>query len=127
MNRNGQNTMALTRDFKDTIIERAKKDAKFSRSMLTRGIVLLISGNDDDVQTGKAFIRDYINATIGFTTLAQRTRIPKESLMRMLSPSGNPSLGNLNRVTHTLLETEGVKEPDGLKVSVQWWDGHTDC
>lgn len=116
---NGIRIMAITRDFKETIIERAKNDPKFRRSMLLRGIALLIAGNKEDVQTGKSFIRDYINATIGFPTLAKVTSIPKESLMRMLSPSGNPSLNNLNQVTHTLLEAEGVKEPDGLRVSVQ--------
>ncbi len=111
--------MALTRDFKETIVERAKRDKKFRRGMLMRGIALLIAGNGEDVQTGKSFIRDYINATIGFAALSKRTRIPKESLMRMLGPSGNPSLNNLNQVTHTLLASEGVKQADNLSVSVQ--------
>lgn len=90
--------MPLTRDFKDTIVERAKKDKKFRRGMLLRGITLLVAGNAEDVQVGKSFIRDYINATIGFPALAKNTGIPKESLMRMLSPSGNPGLKNLNQV-----------------------------
>lgn len=111
--------MALTRNFKETIIERAKRDVKFRRGMLMRGIGLLIAGNKEDVQVGKSFIRDYINATIGFSTLSKRTRIPKESLMRMLSPSGNPSLSNLNQVTYTLLQTEGLKQSDKLTVSLQ--------
>ncbi len=110
--------MALTRDFKDTVIERAKRDKAFRRGMLTRGIVLLIAGNAQDVQTGKAFLRDYINATIGFAALSKKTRIPKESLMRMLGPSGNPSLNNLNQVTHTLLGNEGVKRADAVSIAV---------
>lgn len=111
--------MPLTRDFKDTIIERAARDKKFRRGMLTRGIVLMVAGNSEDVQTGKAFIRDYINATIGFPTLAKKTRIPKESLMRMLSPSVNPSLNKLNQITHTLLGHEGLTQPDNLAVSLR--------
>lgn len=111
--------MALTRDFKETIVERAKRDKKFRRGMLMRGIALIIAGDKDDVQTGKSFIRDYINATLGFAALSKHTGIPKESLMRMLGPSGNPSLNNLNQVTHALLASEGVKEADSLKVSVQ--------
>lgn len=111
--------MAITRDFKDTIIERAKKDPSFRRGMLTRGIALLIAGNGEDVQVGKAYIRDYINATIGFSKLSDKTGIPKESLMRMLSPSGNPALKNLNQVTHTLLASEGVKEADAVSVSLK--------
>ncbi len=111
--------MALTRDFKETIVERAKRDKKFRRGMLMRGIALIVAGNKDDVLVGKSFIRDYINATIGFVALSRRTGIPKESLMRMLSPSGNPGLNNLNQVTHTLLASEGVKEADSLLVKVQ--------
>ena len=110
--------MALTRDFKETILERARRDAKFRRSMLLRGIALLMAGDSEDVQVGKSFIRDYINATIGFAALSKKTLIPKESLMRMLSPSGNPSLKNLNQVTQTLLANEGVKKADSLSVSV---------
>lgn len=110
--------MALTRDFKETVLERAKRDKKFRRGMLMRGLALLIAGDKDDVQTGKAFIRDYINATIGFAALSKRTGIPKESLMRMLGPSGNPSLNNLNQVTHTLLASEGVKEPAAVSIAV---------
>jgi hypothetical protein len=106
--------MALTRDFKESIMERAKQDKAFRRELLLRGIALLIAGDKDDVQVGKS-----INATAGFAVLANLTDIPKESLMRMLGPSGNPSLKNLNQVTHTLLTAEGLKEPDGLKVSVQ--------
>jgi hypothetical protein len=122
MNVNGQkkgHVMALTKDFKGTVIERARNDSKFRRCMLTRGIALLVAGNGEDVQIGKSFIRNYINATIGFPALAKRTRIPKESLMRMLGPSGNPALNNLNLVTHTLLENEGLKQADNLSVSVR--------
>ena len=111
--------MALTRDFKATIVERARKDSKFRRGMLTRGIALLVAGSGEDVQVGKSFIRDYINATIGFAVLARKTRMPKESLMRMLGPSGNPTLDNLNQVTHALLKNEGLTEPDNLLVSVR--------
>ncbi len=111
--------MPLTRDFKDTIVERARRDKKFRRGMLMRGIALIIAGNKEDMQAGKSFIRDYINATIGFAALSERTGIPKESLMRMLGPSGNPGLNNLNQVTHTLLASEGVKEADCLKISLQ--------
>ena len=104
--------------FRKTIAERTQCDSKFRRSMLTRGIVLLIAGDTEDMQVGKSFIRDYINATIGFASLAKRTGIPKESLMRMLSPSGNPSLNNLNQVTHTLLGNKGLKRADAVSIAV---------
>ena len=111
--------MALTRNFKDTIIERATRDKKFRRSMLTRGLVLLIAGKKEDVNVGKAMMRDYINATIGFGELSKKTHIPKESLMRMLSPSGNPALKNLNQVTQALLANEGIEDSYAVSVSLR--------
>jgi DNA-binding phage protein len=111
--------MALTRDFKETIIERAKKDQAYRQGMLTRGMAyLMAAGNDEDLHVGRSLIRDYINATIGFTTLAKRTRIPKESIMRMFGANGNPELKKLNAVLHVLLDKEGVKDADHLSIAL---------
>jgi DNA-binding phage protein len=43
-----------------------------------------------DFAKGKALLRDYINNTIGFVALAKATGHSSKSLMRMLSPAGNP-------------------------------------
>ncbi|MFZ0245541.1 hypothetical protein [Candidatus Binatus sp.] len=61
-----------------------------------------------DVATAKTFLRDYINATVGFTDLAEATRIPSKSLMRMLGPAGNPRAGNLFEIVSFLQRREGV-------------------
>jgi len=58
--------------------------------------------------TAKTILRDYINATVGFTELARATGIPSKSLMRMLGPGGNPRAGNLCEVVSFLQEREGV-------------------
>ncbi len=47
----------------------------------------LLSG---DLETGIAILRDYINATVGFEKLNNRTQKPAKSLMRMFGPKGNP-------------------------------------
>lgn len=52
--------MALTKDFKSTIMARARKDKKFWEAMLSEAVTELLSG---DVEAGKAILRDYINAT----------------------------------------------------------------
>jgi len=111
--------MALTRDFRDTIMERAKRDPVYRQGLLTRGIGLMLAGDSEDLYVGKSFVRDYINATIGFAALAKRTSIPKESLMRMFGPKGNPSLSNLNAVIHTLLAKEGVKRASRLSIELE--------
>lgn len=102
--------MALTRDFKDTVMERAKQDAAFRKGLLTRGISYVFAGaGDEDLQLGKSLIRDYINATIGFGTLAKKTGISKPSLMQMLGPRGNPTISSFHIVLAPLLAREGLK------------------
>ena len=62
-----------------------------------------------DIATAKTILRDYINATVGFTELAQATHIPSKSLMRMLGPTGNPRADNLFEVVSFLQQREGVR------------------
>ena len=98
--------MALTRDFKETILERVQKDKAFRRELLKEGITCLLAG---DVETGKTVLRDYIHATSGFAALAKVTGIPVKSLLRMFSPSGNPQAKNLFQVIAYLQKQEGVQ------------------
>ena len=56
--------MVLTRDFKQTIQARIQRDPDFRAHLLQAGMECLLAG---DVATGKAVLRDYINATIGFS------------------------------------------------------------
>jgi hypothetical protein len=57
---------------------------------------------------GKAILRDYINATIGFEELSRLTGRPAKSLMRMLGPRGNPQARNLFEVIGHLQRIEGL-------------------
>jgi DNA-binding phage protein len=98
--------MALTRDFKETIRARVARDPKFRKELLREGIEAMLTG---DIATAKTILRDYINATVGFTELAEATRIPSKSLMRMLGPTGNPRAGNLFDVVSFLQLREGVR------------------
>ena len=84
--------MALTRDFKETIQIRIKRDPTFREEMLKEGVECLLAG---DMATGKAVLRDYINAAIGFQELAKLTAKSPKSLMRMFAPNGNPQARNL--------------------------------
>jgi len=98
--------MPLTRDFKNTIRARAARDPKFRKELLREGVECMLAG---DIATGKAIIRDYINATIGFAGVAQATRIPSKSLMRMFGPGGNPRADNLFEIVSFLQDREGVR------------------
>jgi DNA-binding phage protein len=98
--------MALTRDFKETIRARVARDPKFRMELLRESIESMLNG---DIATAKTILRDYINATVGFTELAEATHIPSKSLMRMLGPGGNPRANNLFVVVSFLQRREGVR------------------
>ena len=98
--------MALTRDFKETVQARAERDPAFREALLQEGVECLLSG---DVDTGKAILRTYINATIGFEELAAQTSKSPKSLMRMFGPKGNPQAQNLFDIISTLQKREGVR------------------
>ena len=93
--------MVLKRDFKETVRARAQRDPAFREALLREAIETLLAG---DVETGKAVLRDYINATIGFEALGKATNMSPKSLMRMFGPAGNPQAHNLFTVLRYLQE-----------------------
>ena len=97
--------MALTREFKDTVQARARRDAGFREALLREALEALLA---DDVDTGKAMLRDYINATVGFARLGLVTKTSPKSLMRMFGPRGNPQARNLFAVISQLQKQTGV-------------------
>lgn len=97
--------MILTRSFREVVAARITRDAGFRQSLLKEAVDLFLSG---DVQTGKAMLRDLINATMGFETLARETGTPSKSLMRMFGPAGNPTANKLFAVLHAVQKSEGI-------------------
>ncbi|HEX4005556.1 MAG TPA: transcriptional regulator [Acidobacteriaceae bacterium] len=98
--------MVLTRNFRDTVMARIRKDRSYRRGLLREGIECLLSG---DVDAGKSLLRDYIKATCGFPALARATGIPGKSLIRMFGPSGNPNARNLFLVVAFLQKVERIR------------------
>jgi DNA-binding phage protein len=98
--------MALTRSFKETVEARAERDPKFRAALFTEAVEQMLAG---DVDTGKAVLRDYINATIGFERLARETGTPAKGLMRMFGPHGNPRADNLFAVINRLQKASGIR------------------
>ena len=98
--------MPLTRDFKETVQARARRDPAFREGLLKEGVECLLAG---DVDAGKIILRDYINATIGFEELSSLTNRPSKSLMRMFGPNGNPHARNLFDVISRIQQHQGVQ------------------
>lgn len=97
--------MGLTRDFKETIMERAHKDPEFAQALLDEALSLFLTG---DAETSRLILRELVNATIGFEDLSTRIGSPSKSLHRMLSTRGNPSMDNLSRILSTITDVLNV-------------------
>jgi len=85
-------TMALTRDFKLTVIERVQRDPLFAQAMLDEAATAFLNGEPD---TARIILRELFNSTIGFEQLANLVGGNSKSLHRMLSATGNPNMDNL--------------------------------
>lgn len=87
--------MALTRDFKETVVARVQNDPAFAQALLDEAITLFVNGEPD---SAKLILRDLVNASVGFEALADEIHKPAKSLHRMLSKSGNPTMSNISAV-----------------------------
>ena len=53
--------MSVTRDFRETVRARARRDPAFREGLLREGVKCLLAG---DVEAGKIVLRDYINGRL---------------------------------------------------------------
>ena len=97
--------MALTRDFKQAVLSRVQSDARLRRALLSDAVEIFLAG---DVAAGKAMLRDYINATLGFEKLAKLLQKPSKSLHRMLGPAGNPRAENIFAIIKILQDEDNI-------------------
>ena len=98
--------MPLTKNFRETVRARAQRDPDFRIALIREAVEKLMDG---DVESGLSILGDYVNATVGYKTLAEKTGKNPKSLMRMLGPSGNPTVENLFNVIARLKEQEGLE------------------
>jgi DNA-binding phage protein len=98
--------MALTSSFRQTIQARVRRDPAFRKGLLTDAIESLLSG---ELSVGKAMLRDYINATVGFPKVAEHTKLHVKTIHQMFGPRGNPTARNLFEIVAYLQSAEGVR------------------
>ena len=91
--------MALTRDFRLTIVARARRDHRFGEALLREAINDYLAG---ETAVGRSILRDLVNATVGFEKLASELGKPSKSLHRMLGSRGNPSSENFFEIVSAL-------------------------
>ena len=98
--------MALTKDFRETVQARAKRDPAFRKGLLSEALESYLSG---EATLGKELLHDYINATVGFPRLAAQTGIHVKTLHHMFGPQGNPTTSNFSEIVAYLQHAEGVR------------------
>jgi DNA-binding phage protein len=93
--------MALTRDYKQTIQERAHRDPDFAAHLMNEAVTAFLAGEPD---VARLILRELVNSTIGFEFLAKTLGRSSKSIHRMLSPKGNPTMDNLTGIFSILQE-----------------------
>ncbi len=96
--------MALTRDYKATVLARIQKDPKFARALYAEAINALLEGETEE---GLSMLRDLVHAQISFKELARQTGFGEKALHRMLSARGNPTARTLAVLVRAIREDLG--------------------
>jgi DNA-binding phage protein len=98
--------MITTRDYRETIIARIKRDPKFARGLYAEAVNAILEG---ETAEGLSMLRDLVHAEISFKELARQTGLDEKSLHRMLNRSGNPTARNLGLIVKSIAEDLGIK------------------
>ena len=131
--------MSTSKDFKETVNTRVQREPEFAKALLDEAASLFLNG---EPETARLILRDLVNATTGFETLAHETSLPSKSLHRMLSAKGNPTMNNLTAIFTVLRRQLNVNlgvhtisclvEPNGSNTSTserarefrEWVESH---
>jgi DNA-binding phage protein len=97
---------ALTRDYKETVMARIKRDRKFARALCGEALSALLAG---ETAEGLSMLRDLVHAEITFKELARQTGLGEKTLHRMLNRGGNPTARNLGVIVRSIAEDLGIK------------------
>ncbi len=96
----------IARDFSGLVRGRIAREPEFGAALLRESVEAVLAG---DVEAGKAILRDYIKATVGFERLGEATGGPPRRLIRMFGPRGNLRVRELFGVIGLLQREAGVR------------------
>jgi DNA-binding phage protein len=106
--------MALTRNYKETVVARIKRDRKFARALYAEALGALLEG---ETAEGLSMLRDLVHAEITFKELARQTGLGEKTLHRMLNRNGNPTARNLGMIVRSIAEDLHIKSRVELAVA----------
>ncbi|MGD0796989.1 MAG: hypothetical protein ABR910_04615 [Acidobacteriaceae bacterium] len=97
--------MPLSKSFNQTTKPLIRENPAFRRELLVNAANALLAG---DLVTAKAILRMYVNGAVGFIPLATALGHSSKTLMRILSPRGNPQARTLFHLFAHLQRAEGI-------------------
>ena|SRR5438552_12843821 len=98
--------MALTREYKNTVLQRIRRDRKFARALYAEAMNALLDG---ETAEALSMLRDLVHAEVTFKELSRQTGLGEKTLHRMLSRSGNPTARHLGLIIKRIAEDLGIK------------------
>ena len=98
--------MPLTRDFRETVRERAHDEPEFRQALLRGAVRCMLNG---EVDIGRETLYDCIEPGIGFDELSQKIGKSRECLERILSDDGAPRADDLLGIVAALAEYENME------------------
>jgi DNA-binding phage protein len=98
--------MALTREYKETVVARIQRDRKFARALYAEAMSALLDG---ETAEGLSMLRDLVHAEITFKELARQTGLGEKTLLRMLHRCGNPTARNLGVIVKRIADDLGIR------------------
>lgn len=100
--------MALTREFKDTVMVLCQ-DPEYRKALLLEALESYL---ESDIVVGNSLLRDYLNGTQAFAEVAQSLQMQEAGLRRMVSANGNATAKNLFRLFKICQKREGISSAD---------------
>jgi len=82
---------------------RVKSDPAFRSELIVEATNAFLM---DDMETGKALLRDYLNATESIAAIARELQVNEKSFRRMIGTKGNPTLKNFLSLLKVCSSTE---------------------
>lgn len=98
--------MALTRQYKETVVNRIRRDPKFTQALYAEALSALLTG---ETAEGLSMLRDLVHAEITFKELSRQTGLGEKALHRMLGRRGNPTTRNLVAILQAIRTDLGVE------------------
>lgn len=100
--------MALTREFKETVMELCK-DPEYRKALLLEALESYLEG---DVVVGNSLLCDYLNGSQAFGEVANHLQMQESGVRRMVSRTGNATAKNLFRLFKVCQSREGINSAD---------------